>query len=133
LTYLNWLKKHDVLEGESSPIGLILCAEKSSEYIELLELGQGNIRVADYLTHQLPSPPLEQKLHWAIEEAHQRLTHSKDNEPVNGKRYGEDSLTWPCQHVRRVYSTVRDIKGTDANKNEFLVKQNCKVPHVYVR
>lgn len=52
--YSGWLKKHEMLEGEDSPIGLILCAEKSNEYIELLELGKSDIRVAEYLTHQLP-------------------------------------------------------------------------------
>lgn len=78
--YLGWLKKHEMLEGEDSPIGLILCAEKSNEYIELLELGQGDIRVAEYLTYQLPRPVLEQKLHMAIEQARQRLAQVKNNE-----------------------------------------------------
>jgi hypothetical protein len=71
--YLRWLKKHETLEGEEPPIGLILCAEKSAEYIELLELDKGDIRVAQYLTEQLPKVLLEQKLHQAIEQARQRL------------------------------------------------------------
>ncbi len=60
-------------EGEEPPIGLILCAEKSAEYIELLELDKGDIRVAQYLTKQLPKVLLEQNLHQAIEQARQRL------------------------------------------------------------
>jgi hypothetical protein len=36
--YLRWLEKHEVREGENAPIGLILCAEKSEEHIELLQL-----------------------------------------------------------------------------------------------
>lgn len=77
--YLGWLRKHEMLEGENSPIGLILCAEKSHEHIELLELDKGDIRVAEYLTHQLPRKLLEQKLHTAIEQAHQRLGGAKED------------------------------------------------------
>lgn len=77
--YLGWLKKNEVLEGESSPIGLILCAEKSHEHIELLELDKGDIRVAEYLTHQLPRALLEQKLHTAIEQARQRLGRTEED------------------------------------------------------
>src|SRR5690625_7875953 len=33
--YLKWLQKHEQQEGEEQPIGLILCAEKSNEQIEL--------------------------------------------------------------------------------------------------
>jgi hypothetical protein len=34
--YLKWLDKYEKQEGENSPIGLILCAEKSHEQVELL-------------------------------------------------------------------------------------------------
>ncbi|MGM9508881.1 PDDEXK nuclease domain-containing protein [Larkinella sp. GY13] len=71
--YLNWLRKYEVLEGEESPIGLILCAEKSTEHIELMELDKSDIRVAEYLTNQLPKAVLQQKLHQAIEQAHKRF------------------------------------------------------------
>ena len=77
--YLGWLKKNEMLDGEASPIGLILCAEKLHEHIELLELGKGDIRVAEYLTHQLPRALLEQKLHIAIEQARQRLENLKED------------------------------------------------------
>jgi len=65
--YLRWLDKYERKEGEDSPIGLILCAEKKQEQIELLELDKGHIRVAEYMT-QLPSKEaLGDKLQKAIE------------------------------------------------------------------
>jgi len=71
--YLRWLDKNMKLDDENSPIGLILCAGKSEEHIELLQLENSNIKVADYLT-QLPDKKLlEQKLRSAIEIAKQRL------------------------------------------------------------
>ncbi|MCL2413641.1 MAG: PDDEXK nuclease domain-containing protein [Bacteroidales bacterium] len=71
--YLKWLEKYEKQEGENSPIGLILCAGKSEEHIELLQLENSNIKVADYLT-QLPDKKLlEQKLRTAIEIAKQKL------------------------------------------------------------
>jgi len=71
--YLRWLDRNMKLDGENSPIGLILCAGKSEEHIELLRLENSNIKVADYLT-QLPDKKLlEQKFRAAIEIAKQRL------------------------------------------------------------
>ena len=37
--YLRWLNKHERQRGEESPIGIILCAGKKQQQIELLELG----------------------------------------------------------------------------------------------
>lgn len=71
--YLRWLDKYEKNPGEESPIGIILCAEKSNETVELLELDQSGIHVAQYLT-QLPSKDiLEEKLHLAIQRAKNRL------------------------------------------------------------
>jgi predicted nuclease of restriction endonuclease-like (RecB) superfamily len=65
--YLRWLEKYETIEGENKPIGLILCASKNEEHIELLQLDQSNIKVAEYFT-KLPSMKLlEEKLHKAIE------------------------------------------------------------------
>lgn len=64
--YLRWLDKYEKKHGEESPIGLILCASKSEEQIELLELGKSGIRVAQYLTELPPREILEKKLHQAI-------------------------------------------------------------------
>ncbi len=41
--YLRWLEKHETEEGEESPLGLILCAGRAHEQIELLELDKTSI------------------------------------------------------------------------------------------
>lgn len=46
--YLKWLDRYDRQDGENSPIGLILCAGKSTEQIELLEMHKDGIMVAEY-------------------------------------------------------------------------------------
>lgn len=71
--YLRWLAKYEQQAHEKSPIGLILCSEKSDERIELLELDQRSIRVAEYLTELPPREVLERKLREAIEIACARL------------------------------------------------------------
>jgi Uncharacterized conserved protein len=64
--YLRYLQKHEQIEGENDPIGLILCTGKNEEHIELMQLEQANIKVAEYLT-LLPSQEiLKEKLHRAI-------------------------------------------------------------------
>ncbi len=71
--YLRWLAKYEQEEGEQPPLGIILCAGKKAEQMELLELDQSSIHVADYLT-ELPSREVfEAKLHSAIESARKRL------------------------------------------------------------
>lgn len=77
--YLKWLDRYEKQEGESSPIGLILCAEKSNEQVELLEMGKDGIMVAEYWT-ELPSKnKLEAKLHSALIEAKERIARKKLN------------------------------------------------------
>lgn len=71
--YLRWLEKYDMADGENKPIGLILCAGKNEEHIELMHLDDSNIRVADYLTKLPDRKLLEHKLQQAIERAHNRL------------------------------------------------------------
>lgn len=64
--YLRYLEKNEQAEGENPPIGLILCSGKNEEHVELLQLNQSNIRVADYLTALPPKEILRKKLHNAI-------------------------------------------------------------------
>lgn len=71
--YLRYLEKYEQLDGENTPIGLILCTGKNEEHVELLQLDKSNIRVADYLTALPPQALLQEKLHRAIEIAHQKL------------------------------------------------------------
>ena len=79
--YLRWLDKHEQQTGEEPPIGLILCAGKSTEQVELLQLEKSGIRVAEYLTGLPPRKLLEKKLHESIRHARQRL-EGKGMEPV---------------------------------------------------
>lgn len=76
--YLGYLEKYEVVDGENSPIGLILCTGKNPEHIELLQLHRSNIKVADYFT-VLPSKEiLLDRLHKAIAIAQNNLTqHEK--------------------------------------------------------
>ena len=74
LSELRWLEKYAMEEGEESPLGLILCAGKSDEQIELLQLGKSGIRVAEYLTDLPPREVLQQKLHDAVRSARARLS-----------------------------------------------------------
>lgn len=73
--YLRWLEKFDMVEGENKPIGLILCAGKNEEHVELMHLRDSNIRVADYLTKLPDRKLIEQKLQQAIERAHNHLSN----------------------------------------------------------
>jgi len=71
--YLRWLEKYEKEEDENSPIGIILCADKKSEQIELLELDQSNIHVAQYLTVLPDKEILYKKLQSAIQNAKNRM------------------------------------------------------------
>lgn len=75
--YLRYLEKNESLEGENSPIGLILCAGKNEEHVELLRLEKSNIKVAEYITILPDKKLLKQKLHKAIEIARHRLIAGK--------------------------------------------------------
>lgn len=72
--YLRWLDKHERESGEESPLGPILCESAGEEQVELLQLGEGGIRVATYLTDLPPKSLLEKKLRAAAELARERLT-----------------------------------------------------------
>lgn len=76
--YLRWLDKYERRPGEESPLGLILCAGKRNEQIELLELDRAGIHVAEYLTALPPKKLLQEKLHKAIEHAKRRLEYHDD-------------------------------------------------------
>jgi predicted nuclease of restriction endonuclease-like (RecB) superfamily len=71
--YLRWLEKHEKQEGEDTPLGLILCADKADEQVELLQLDASGIRLASYLTDLPPRAALKRKLHDAVRLARERL------------------------------------------------------------
>ena len=64
--YLNWLKRHECQPGEAAPLGIILCAGRTQQHAELLELEKSGIHVASYWTKILPKKQLERKLHQAV-------------------------------------------------------------------
>lgn len=72
--YLRWLDKYERESDEEPPLGIILCAGKKHEQIELLELNQSGIHVAEYLTVLPPREMLQKKLHQAIELSRLRLS-----------------------------------------------------------
>ena len=76
--YLRWLNKHEKRINENEPLGIILCAGKKQEIIELLELYQSGIHVAEYMTELPPRKLLEQKLHTAIVNARERVENMHD-------------------------------------------------------
>jgi len=83
--YLRWLARYETEDGEEMPLGIILCAGRNTEQIELLELGAVGIHVAEYLTVLPPPEILREKLHQAIETARLRL------ESRAGENNGEES------------------------------------------
>jgi len=78
--YLRYMEKHEMLEDENPPVGLILCAEKGREQIELLFLPKDRIKVSEYLTKLPPKELFAEKLHKAIQIAHLKL-ELKDEKP----------------------------------------------------
>ena len=77
--YLRWLAKFETEAGENPPLGIILCAGKNSEQIELLELDASGIHVAQYLTVLPPPEVLHRKLHEVIETARARIEANADD------------------------------------------------------
>jgi predicted nuclease of restriction endonuclease-like (RecB) superfamily len=75
--YLRWLDENEKKGSEKSPIGLILCAGKSSEHVELLQLQKSGIRVAEYLTELPPRKVLEKKLHDSIRLAREQIKYKQ--------------------------------------------------------
>ena len=69
--YLRWLDRYERRPGEEAPLGLILCADKGQQLVELLELEASgafvgwfatDIHVAEYLTELPPRELLEARL-----------------------------------------------------------------------
>jgi predicted nuclease of restriction endonuclease-like (RecB) superfamily len=71
--YLRWLDRYERKPGEEHPVGLILCAGKSEEQIELLEIGKSGIRIAEYMMGLLPKETLQKKFHESIQHARLQL------------------------------------------------------------
>ncbi|WP_231636846.1 MULTISPECIES: PDDEXK nuclease domain-containing protein [Planktothricoides] len=78
--YLRWLAKHEQEPDEKPPLGIILCAGKKQEQIELLELDKSGIHVAEYLTVLPPKEVLQAKLQQAIVDARHRLASEEQSQ-----------------------------------------------------
>ncbi|MFX8024145.1 DUF1016 domain-containing protein, partial [Acinetobacter baumannii] len=74
--------KHERREGEESPLGIILCADKDQEEVELLELDKSSIHIAQYLVQLPPKKVLEEKLHQAIMRAKEKLSISQQDDEM---------------------------------------------------
>lgn len=79
--YLRWLEKHEMLEDENKPIGLILCTGKNEEHVELMHLHESNIRVAEYLMKLPDKKLLEQKLQKAVKIAKEKILYARLQNP----------------------------------------------------
>ena len=71
--YLRWLAKYEQEPDEQPPLGIILCAGKKEEQIELLEMDKSGIHVAEYLTALPSKQMLAAKLNESIARARKRL------------------------------------------------------------
>jgi hypothetical protein len=77
--YLRWLDKYEKQAGEETPLGLILCAEGGHEQIELLQLENAGIKVAEYLTELPDRQLLKDKLHKELELKRQLFGNRKED------------------------------------------------------
>ncbi|WP_039146061.1 PDDEXK nuclease domain-containing protein [Gallibacterium anatis] len=71
--YLAWLAKYEQEEGENPPLGIILCTSKKQEQVELLDLKDSDIHIAEYLTILPSKEILEKRLHLAVSRAKERF------------------------------------------------------------
>lgn len=76
--YLKWLAKYEREPHESEPLGIILCAGRREEHVELLTPSHSGIHVATYLTELLPKMQLKRKLHETVRLARARFTEVSD-------------------------------------------------------
>ena len=83
--YLKWLRKYEQGRDEGEPLGIILCAGKRQQHVELLEAEKSGIHVASYLTKAVPKKEMERKLHEAMLLARSRLAELKKEEEPGEK------------------------------------------------
>ena len=61
--YLSWLKRHEWRKSENEPLGLILCASKKRQHVEmLLAHGPHKMHVSEYITQLPRKKVLEERL-----------------------------------------------------------------------
>ena len=82
--YLRWIDRNERQPEEDKPIGIILCAGKKRETVEVLELEPRGIHVAEYLTELPPRKLLEKRLHDAVLRARLRLQGRQEDAAGSG-------------------------------------------------
>lgn len=75
--YLKWLDRYERQEHENTPIGIILCTTANRDQIELMELDNEGIAIAEYWTNLPPKAELERKIREILHEARERLARRK--------------------------------------------------------
>lgn len=75
--YLRYIEKYEMDEDENPPVGLILCAEKGKEQVELLFTPRDKIKVSEYLTKLPPKKLFAEELHKAVLTAQMSLKENK--------------------------------------------------------
>jgi predicted nuclease of restriction endonuclease-like (RecB) superfamily len=69
--YLRWLDKYERRGDDKPPLGIILCAERNQQEVELFDLDESGIHVAEYWT-ELPSKQvLEAKIQEIVQQKSQ--------------------------------------------------------------
>jgi predicted nuclease of restriction endonuclease-like (RecB) superfamily len=76
--YLKWLAKHEQQADENSPIAIVLCSDKDADVVELMDLEQDHIHVAEYWLQLPPKEILQSRLHKAMVEARARLEFQRE-------------------------------------------------------
>ena len=78
--YLRWLEQNEMEPGEESPLGLLLCTEGGDEQIELLQLDNAGIKVAQYMTELPPREMLQRQIQKSLEIAKARFENLIEEE-----------------------------------------------------
>ena len=73
--YLKYLQTHEQKPHEQPPIGLLLCSEGNTEHVELMMLGEDDIKVAQYLT-ELPDKQ------WFIDKLNRSILIAQENQEI---------------------------------------------------
>ena len=71
--YLVWLAKYVQEKDKNLPFGIILCTSKKEEQVELLDLKNTDIHIAEYMMVLPSKEVLEYRLHLAVARARERF------------------------------------------------------------
>jgi predicted nuclease of restriction endonuclease-like (RecB) superfamily len=85
--YLRWLDKYERQSGEETPLGLLLCSEGSDEQIELLQLDEAGIKVAQYYTELPDKALLKEQIRKQLALAKTRIENREEDNTTNIHEY----------------------------------------------